>query len=182
MAATIAATADLTTLRMTFRDYFNEEVVKTTVLDGDVDDTTLETMFDHLDALSNAQILSAKVSQARVVTGLKSAAVNALERNVSNQLVLSFSKANPVNPAAPDVIKSFIIPAYVSGVQNADSSINIDLTPVGTTAPERLGDLVNNLADNLQYEGADGNLYPGGWDFDVPASGFGTVPNVIDGA
>ena len=116
MAATISATANETIFRLTFRDYFGEEVVKTTVLDGAVDDTTIETLFDHMDALSNAQIVSAKVSSSRTVTGLKSAAVNALERNVSNQLIISFSKANPVNPTAPDVVKSFIIPAYVADV------------------------------------------------------------------
>lgn len=181
MAATIGATANETILRLTFRDYFNEEVVKTTVLDGSVDDTTLETLFDNMDVLSNAQIVSAKVSASRTVTGLKAAPVNALERNVSNQLILSFTKANPVNPAAPDVIRSFIIPAYVAAVQNVDSTINYDLTPVGTTAPEVLGNLINNLADNLMYIGADGDFYPGGWDFNEPASGFGTAPNVIDG-
>ena len=181
MAATISAAANETIMRLTFRDYFDEEVVKTTVLDGAVDDTTLELMFDHMDALSNAQIVGAKVSASRTVTGLKAAAVNALERNVSNQLIISFSKANPVNALAPDVVRSFIIPAFVSGVQNQDTSINYDLTPVGTTAPERLGDLINNLADNLMYVGADGLFYPGDWLFDVPASGFGTAPNVIDG-
>jgi|ERR1044071_4899137 hypothetical protein len=182
MAATISATPNETIFRMTFRDVFGEEVIKTTVLGGAIDDEGIENIFNNLDALSNAAIVNAKVSNSRTVTGLKANPLNALERNVSNQLVLTFAKANPLNASAPFVNKSFIIPAYVASVQNTETNeIIADLTPTGSTAPEQLGNLINVLADNLQYQGANGTYYPGDWLWDVAASGFGTVPNVIDG-
>src|ERR1044071_8509084 len=161
MAATISATPNETIFRMTFRDVFGEEVIKTTVLGGAIDDEGIENIFNNLDALSNAAIVNAKVSNSRTVTG---------------------SKANPLNASAPFVNKSFIIPAYVASVQNTETNeIIADLTPTGSTAPEQLGNLINVLADNLQYQGANGTYYPGDWLWDVAASGFGTVPNVIDG-
>lgn len=181
MAATIPEAATVKVLRMTHLDVAGERVTKTVILDGATADADIATFLDSYAVLTNAAFESVKLTSEKVVTGLPTTPSNVLERNVSNQAALGFKKASPLDATA-QVSRSFIIPAYISTIQDlADDSFIVDLTPTGTTTPEQLGRVINFLIANLAYKAADGTYYNGGWTWSETMSGFATVPNVIDG-
>lgn len=171
MAIDIAAASDETVIRMTVRDVKGEEVVKTFSLDGGIDDTNIEAFLTAFDAVTNGGVVDAAVITRRPVTGF-AAATNALQNLVSAILALTFTKVNPIN-ADKTVTKSFIIPAYVDTLQDTD------LKPVEDSTP--LNAVISFLETYLNYEGADGVLYPGDFDYNRTKSGFGTVNREIDG-
>lgn len=183
MAATIGAAATSAVIRVRMTDVQGEDVNKVFVLDGAVTDEDLEHLLDALDALSNAAITACTVSRVFNVTGLTPSATNALERNVSNQIVLTFEKESPINSAAT-VSRSFIIPAFVSAAQDPTTGAILRSEPAldPATAPEWMWDLIETLSAELQYEAADGDFYPGSWTYQPLKSSAVTVPNVIDGA
>ncbi len=181
MAATISATPDSVTVRMTFQSLTGDEATKTFELDGGVTDTELQHLFDDIDALTNAKIIASSVSSVRQVTGLKSSPVSALQSLVSNIMFLTFTKANPLN-AAKLVKKTFSIPAFVDATVRDDGDNSIVVAAAGTgSLPARIGRIIELLDADLEYVGADGAFYPGGWDYQSAQSGFGTVNDVIDG-
>lgn len=180
MPATIPATANETVVRCQMEDYFGEDVNKTFVLAGNVTDLDLADILNSFEQVTNARFKSVTITRSYAVTGMRTTAVNALERNIGNQCVLGFVKPDPINPAK-NVTRTFTIPAHVAAIQNADTTINYEVVGTPTTAPEHLGHLITMLLTRLQFKAADGTFHPGNWTFSEPASGFATVPNVIDG-
>lgn len=172
MAIDIAAASDETIIRITHRDVKGEEVVKTFSLDGGIDDVDIEAFLTAYEGLTNAGIVDAAVITRRPITGF-GAATNALQNVVSAILALTFEKVNPIN-ADKTVSKSFVIPAFVDALQDTT-----DKKPVESSSP--LNDVVSFLETYLNYEGADGELYPGGFAYNRNKSGFGTVNRELDG-
>lgn len=171
MAIAIGSAPDEVIVRIQFRDIDGEEVIKTVSLDGDTTDTQVTNFMTYLDALTNAGVVKASVISSRPITGF-TAAADALQNTVGAIMALTFSKTNPIN-ASKTVNKAFIVPAFVNALKDTDKK------PV--EANSSLNSLITLLELILNYEGADGNFYPGAYDYNRTASGFGTVNREIDG-
>jgi hypothetical protein len=172
MAVGIGASPDEVVIRIEFLDVNGERLVKTFPLDGAETDANAIAIMDAIDGLSNALITKASILSGRPFTGLKSAAVDAVERKVSDIMALTFTKTDPVN-ASKTVKRGFIIPAYLGAL------IDTDYHPVSTNSD--LNALVVRLAADLNYLGNDGTFYPGSWTYQNGFSGFGSTTREIDG-
>lgn len=173
MAIAVGADPDEVVIRLLIRDVDGEEVVKTFALSGDADDTDVANICTYFDALTNAAVVKASVVSSRPITGWASA-TDALQNSIGMIMALTFQKTNPINPNKT-VSKAFIVPAFVNALKGSGTPIKpvIDNT--------NLNNLTAALEDLLQYEGADGEFYPGSWEYSNTASGFGTVNREIDG-
>src|ERR1051326_3398621 len=165
--ASINSAPTVSNIRRSFYDTFNEHVVKTTTVDGTMTNPDMELLLECEEGLSNAKYVGTNVTNLSEVTGLRSAALDELERNVSNRAFLTFSKDNPLD-ATKTVYKSFTIPAFKDAMQNPDGSIATPVDPGVTvqsawTAPMFLFTLIDLLENNLDYLAADGTHHPGGW-------------------
>lgn len=180
--AVIGTSADVVTVRAALADHFSETASKVFTLDGGISDATLVQVIEDMEALTNAAFSSMNVSAARSVSSLRSTPVNALERNISVFITLTFTRANPLN-AAKTIVKAFTIPAPVASAINSDGSLNVgSVVSTPATAQEHLARLIDRLEDNLVYEDASGAITAGGWTFVPSRSGAATTANVIDGA
>jgi len=179
MPATIPAIAQEIVVRCAMEDVFGEDVNKTFVLDGALSDAEVATILDDFEAITNARFKRVTLSRVQTVTGMRNAAVNALERNVGNQMILGFTKPDPVREDKT-VNRTFIIPAHVAAIEALDGSPIYTPAATPSSGPEYLARLLTNLETGLQYQGVDGNYYPG-FNFTGAGSGAATVPNVIDG-
>lgn len=176
MAATIGAAPDVNTIRWLLESSTLDKANKVTQVDGAMVDADIESLLDCFDDCSNARAISCKVGE-RVVTGLKATAGSTSQNLISAYMVLSFQKTNPVN-ALKVVTKNFIVPAYKEVLRGPDNNPDPDTAGTGSTRA-RLGLMIQLLEDNLNYVGADGDNYPGGWTY--AGGGFGTGNDVIDG-
>lgn len=184
--ATIGAAPTTSVIRRSFYDVFNEHVVKSTTIDGTMTNPDMELLLECEEGLSNLKYSGTSVTNISDVTGLRASAIDALERNVSNRAFLTFSKNSPLD-ATKTVYRTFTIPGFKDALQNPDGSIITPADPGVTvqgswTAAMFLFVLVDLLENNLDYEAADGNHYPGGWTYQPSKSGTGTTTNEIDGA
>lgn len=171
MAVALGAAADERVVRILFKDYRTEKVVKTFSLDGATTDADVEAILTDIDTLSNSGVVKSSVQTAIGATGW-GAAVNALQSSVADIMALTFTQVDPVN-AANTITKSFIVPAYV------DALMDTDFKPVTNNAT--LNDLITKLEANLAFKGSDGIIYAGGWTYQRNMSGFGKTSREIDG-
>lgn len=178
MAIAISDTSDNVTVRMTFQSVTGDEATKVFELDGAIADADLEQLVEDIDLLSNAKITQCTVSGVRQVTGMDASASSSSQNLVSALAFLTFTKVNPLN-ALKTVKKTFSIPAYADGMRDTDNTVLVAAPGSGSIAA-RVGRVIATIEDNLEYLGADGTFYPGGFTYDGSQSGFGTVNDVID--
>lgn len=181
MPATIPASPSYIDVRIKMTDTFGEVVTKQFTLAGDTDDTVLKEILDDIEATSNAT-MEVSISSTRVPTGLRSTALDAIERTVGTVLVLGFEKPHPLN-ALKEVNRSFSIPTPKDSVIDAQGNPD-PVEPAGAPANtrENLGRLVANLETQLTYLAIDGDWYPGSFTYDPTESGLATTPRIYDGA
>lgn len=170
MAVTIGATPDTAIIRLQYEDVHGEQVIKSFEIDGAAADVDIETAMTALNAIANPGVLKAALVPSRLMTGW-SVASAASQNSVAMIMALTFQKTDPVN-ANKTVYKSFIVPGWLDGLKDVDSK------PVTNSA--NLNALISFLEDNLNYVGADGTNYPGGWTYNRSRSGFGATSREID--
>lgn len=179
--ATISGAADIYTMRLGMADTFNEKVTKVFEVGGAIGDTTLSNLMTDFDLVTNAAFTSANISGTRTIAGLKTSPVDAIERNVSNFVVLTFRRTNPQN-VTKFLYKSFTIPAPVDGIIDTLGGVDIVRGVASPTTPqERVGRIVDILEGALVYTNVANVVYVGGWTFVPAMSGSATTANLIDG-
>jgi hypothetical protein len=144
-------------------------------LDGATSDADIIAIVDDYAALTNAVIEPVLVRRypfTGYATAGKPAA--ALQSLIATMVALDFQKDNPVN-AAKSISRQVPIYAYLNAIRNDAVKPHVPVTTNST-----LNALIALLEANLNYLGADGILYPGGWTYN-PASKFGTKLTVTDG-
>lgn len=136
------------------------------LLAGGTADAALTTIAADLDALSNAHLI-VKVAKDSVATGLKGAAVNAVEPQVKTLVGLNFIIAAPERKTGV-VEKMVTIPAPIGATFTRPGG-NVDTTNATLNA------LAAALAAALVYErfNSDGTIdYVSGFIFDAAGSGL----------
>lgn len=156
-------TADEKLLRLEFQDAKGKRVTKTYALSGSTLDADIITALGHLDAMTNAFVVRGSVLTSRPVTGMKAAAVNALQNTNVSEALITFTKVNPIN-ALKTVTKETLIPSYVDALEESDG------TPDVTNAD--LAAWISFCEANLTYLAATGTFYPGSWTYQDAQSGF----------
>ena len=175
MAITASTAAAESILRIEWQDKWGEKVIQNIALDGAVTQATVIEILTQMDALSNAQMLKATLFAGTAFIGMKGAALAAASNHVSDRMELTFTKVNPVN-AAKTVAKTIAVPAPLDALIDTTSK---PYHPVTTSTP--LNTLNTDLAASLNYLGANGTLYPGGFAYANGESGFVSVADQIDG-
>lgn len=176
MAVTLGSAPAVNTIRIKNQSSTQDTAQKVFKVDGAMSDANIIDMLDQYDNLTNAKIVSCKVGE-RVATGFKSSASSSAQNLISAIMVLEFRKTDPVN-SLNMVSKKFLVPAYIESLRNSSNNPDVGTAGTGSLAA-RLGLLVQYLEDNLDYLGADGTHYPGGWTY--AGGGFATANDVIDG-
>lgn len=126
----ISATPTEATLVLKYQDFrqaANSEVTKRITVDGSITDANIKAIVADLDMLSNAKIVSATLEYSRVLTGMNASAQNALERNISEEMELSFQATNPVDTSKV-IERSVLIPSMVAASELTDGSPDVTNT------------------------------------------------------
>lgn len=144
-------------------------------LDGATTDANIIAIVDDYIALSNA-LVTPYVTRKYAFTGYATAGkpAAAVQSLIAAVGVLEFQKTNPVN-AAKTVVKQVPIAAYLNALRNDAVKPHLFVTGNAT-----LNALIALLEANMNFTGADGILYPGGWTYNT-GSKFGTKLTVTDG-
>lgn len=176
MATVIGAAPDVRELVMKFSDTAGEPAEIRIPLDGAATDADIILIVDDYVALSNAELLSASVTDKLPITGYSTAGKPSASNVplVAAVLAMEFQKVNPLN-FSKDITKQVLLPAYIAAIRNDAVKPHV---PVTTNAT--LNALTVLLAANLDYVGADGAHYPGSFAFNS-SSKFGTKATVTDG-
>jgi hypothetical protein len=181
MAIEIGEAPTTKIVRFTAVDVAGETWKREISLDGAMDDADVVLMMESIEATTNCAYENPKLVLEFDITGMRSVPVAALNQFVAIFLGLYFQKTSPLN-AAKTVARTFELPAYKDAIRAADNSIDYGALPATPASPEdHITRLVNLLEDNLQYVGADGEVYPGGWTVNNDKSAFGTAQSRTDG-
>lgn len=163
MAVVVGSAAEILASRVRFKDTVGKFATKVFDLGGSIDDTTLQEIFEDLNALTNAQVTHADAG-GRIVTGMNASPTSALQSLISVMIELTFSQVNPIN-AAKTVIKTFLIPAPVQVIIESDGTLDDGGTPGEGSLDARLARLIVNLQDWLVYVDATDGVTVGGWTY-----------------
>lgn len=170
MAVVVGSAPDILASRVRFKDTVGKFATKVFDLGGAIDDTTLQEIFEDLNALTNAQVTHADAG-GRTVTGMNASATSALQSLISVMIELTFSQVNPIN-AAKTVVKTFLIPAPVQVIIETDGTLDDGGTPGEGSLDARLARLIANLEDWLVYVDATDAVTVGGWTYQSGKSGL----------
>jgi len=144
-------------------------------LDGATSDANIISIVDDYIAETNA-LVEPSLVRTYPFTGYATSGrpISALQNLIASILAIDFQKANPLN-AAKTVSKQVPLVAYLEAIRNDAVFPHVPVTTDAT-----LNALIALLEAKLDYVGADGAHYPGGWTFN-PSSKFGTKLTVTDG-
>jgi len=178
---------DHLTLTLTFKDFRGQKTTKKVELGASTSDAVILAIVQAYDNLSNAQIVTAEVSAARTITGMKSAAVSTgHEVNISELMELTLYCTNPINPLKKSA-RTLGIPAMVSACEQTDGS-PIPVTGVGgdtsaaptTGAALDLYNLLHSYEGSLAVKGADGNWYGPAFVYSPASSHHIGISDIVD--
>jgi len=169
MASAIAAATEAI-LALTFKDFRGQPLTRRYQLKGGLTDIQITTIVDTYDAVTNCQIVKAQLETIRVITGMKGAAVNALERNESEQMELAFFGTDAISHKT--VTKTVIIPAMVAAIETLDGSVD--------TTNAAINAFIAAIGPDLAFTQADGTINTFGMAFLPDESHHITVADKVD--
>lgn len=170
MAIAIAAASEIE-VRIKYEDFRGQTLTKTIVFGTTTSDANIIAAVGAIDNLTNANLLTVEVMTVRKMTGLKGAAVNALERNISEVMELAFEGTDSSNPLK-HVTRSILIPAMVAAIEltnGAPDDTNSDLVT-----------LTGLLDTHLAYTNASGTVVEGGLTWNEADSHHVTLLDIVD--
>lgn len=171
MAATIGGTPATKTLEFTLTDFRGQTKRISIPLIGTVSDANIQAILDGYDGVSNAMITGAVIVARTAVTGLKGAALNALERNISEIMELTF---DGLNTNGKPVARSVLVYSMKAAIETIDGS------PAAPGASASLDALTTALAATLVYQRASDSAYAVGLAYDPANSHHITAGDVVD--
>lgn len=169
MAVAIGAATEIE-IRLKYTDFRGQTLTKTIPLGVTTSDANIISIASSLDVLSNAHI-TAEVFTVRKITGLKGAAVNALERNISEIMELTFVGVDTAD-ATKTVERSVLIPAMIAAIELIDGSPDNTNTDLVT--------LTGLLDSHLIYLNAVKTVVEGGLTWNESDSHHVTLADIVD--
>lgn len=170
MASAIGASPAYLTLEMTVVDFRGQKKLLRIPLLGATADSGVLSIVDNYDAVSNAQITEAFLISRRAITGMKGGPLNALERNISEAMALTFAGTNS---NGKPVARGVSVYAMKAAIENNDGS------PVVRTTNANLDSLTDSLAGALAYLNAAGS-WVGSLAYDIQESHHYTAGDIVD--
>lgn len=166
--ATAIGTVSSRTLEFTAEDFRGQKKNIRLLLAGAASDAAITAIVDAYDAASNAKLTNIKVVNNYPITGQKGAAANALERNISEAMLLTFDGVNTNAKIVQRSVSVYAMKALLE-LTNGD--------------PDQTQALVTALQDALEaamaFVGADGTIQTGmviNW----PDSHHYTAGDIVD--
>jgi len=156
-------------LDVTYQDVYGQKASKKIPIGPAVSDADILAIVGDLDLVSNAQLLSVKVMSNRVITGMKAAPINALERKVSDEIVLTFTGTNS---NGKKVDRSIGVPAPKSTTVLLDGTID--------TTNANIIDLLAKLGTDLAYTQASGAVSVGTLVYSAGESHQISIADIVD--
>lgn len=109
-------------LSLKFQDFRGQTLTRRYAILGTLSDASVTALVDAVDAVTNAKLIAVSLESIRPITGMKGAAVNALERNISEVMELAFLANDPTVTPNKTVTKTFLIPSMVGAIELIDGS------------------------------------------------------------
>lgn len=157
-------------LELQFQDFRGQKFSRRYQVKGTLADTYITGLVDSYEVLTNCYITKAQLLTVRSITGMRSAAVNALERNESEQMELAFVAQDRVSKKT--VTKTVIIPALVAAIETLDGSPDLSNVPLQT--------FVTNMGNAMVFQEADGGFNSLGMTFMLSESHHITTADKVD--
>lgn len=157
-------------LELQFQDFRGQKFSRRYQVKGTLADTYVTGLVDSYELLTNCYITKAQLLTVRSITGMRSAAVNALERNESEQMELAFVSQDRVSKKT--VTKTVIIPALVAAIETLDGSPDLSNVPLQT--------FVTNMGNAMVFQEVDGNINSLGMTFMLSESHHITTADKVD--
>lgn len=157
MAATVGGAPAVQYLEFTVADFRGQPKRVSIPLIGTISNANVAAIMDAYDAISNGLITGAQLVSRTAITGLKGAAINALERNISEIMTLTF---DGINTNGKRVARSVLVYAMKAAIETLDGS------PVAPTVSAPLDALTGGLATNLAYQQASDSAWVTGLAYD----------------
>lgn len=161
MAATVGGAPAVQYLEFTVADFRGQPKRVSLPLIGTISNANVAVIMDAYDAISNGVITGAALVARTSITGLKGAAVNALERNISEIMTLTF---DGVNTNGKRVARSVLIYAMKAAIETLDGA------PVAPGVHAGLDAFNNTVAANLAYQQASDSAWVTGLAYDAANS------------
>jgi hypothetical protein len=181
---TMSGTPSERVLELVFKDFRGQKVTKRIGLGAGVLAADITAIVGHIDMITNALIITARVLDVTEITGMNTNSAdpgmgfNALERNISEQMELTFQVVDPIN-ATKTIARSILIPAMIAGIELKDGTpdvTNTDLAAlIGTATAYNDGD----LSSKLFYKDGGGSGHTG-MNFIVSDSHHLTTADIVD--
>jgi len=157
-------------LELQFQDFRGQKFSRRYQVKGTLADTYVTGLVDGYELLTNCYITKAQLLTVRSITGMRGAAINALERNESEQMELAFVSQDRVSKKV--VTKTVIIPALIAAIETLDGSP--DLTNVN------LQTFITNMGNAMVFQEVDGNINSLGMVFMASESHHITTADKVD--
>jgi len=157
-------------LELQFQDFRGQKFSRRYQVKGTLADTYVTGLVDTYELLTNCYITKAQLLTVRNITGMRGAAINALERNESEQMELAFVSQDRVSKKV--VTKTVIIPALIAAIETLDGSP--DLTNVN------LQTFITNMGNAMVFAEVDGNINSLGMTFMASESHHITTADKVD--
>lgn len=170
MAVVIGAASEQI-LVLVFRDFRGQKLTKRYALIGTALDVDIQNLVAAIDAATNAQV-TAYVEVVRPLTGTKSAAVNAVERNISEVFEIAIKGVDATVTPNKLVYKTFLLPAPLGSLELTDGSPDPGSTVMNL--------LTADVAALLTFKQADGSMSTGGMVYDAAGTHHITLADVVD--
>lgn len=171
MAATIGGAPAVRTLQFTVTDFRGQDKTVNLPLLGATADATIAAIMDAYDGASNGVITNAFIVSRVAITGLKGAALNALERNISEIMELTF---DGINTNGKPVFRSLLIYAMKAAIENIDGS------PAAPTVNTDLDNLTAALETALAYQRASDSTWVAGLNYDPANSHHISAGDIVN--
>ena len=150
MAIAFSGAASEASLEITYLDVYGEKRTKRYPIGPSVSDADILAIVGDIDLMSNCQLLKVGVLSERGITGMKGAAINALERKVSDVIEVTFIGTNS---NSKPVARSLGIPGPKSTTMLLDGTLD--------TTNTSLADFIAKMAADLAYVQASGAVSVG---------------------
>lgn len=168
MAITLPTGPTQQILVLEAQDFRGQEKIERLALKAAATDADISAIIQDYDNLSNAKLVKAYVETIRAASGMKSTALNALERNISEIMSLNYIA---VKTNGKKTNRSVIVYAMKAAIELVDGTPDVTNTD--------LIDLNAKLAANLSFLDSTGSLATG-YAFDAGGSHHGTFEDVVD--
>lgn len=169
MAAVVGASSERV-LVLQFEDFRGQVLNKRYELHGATTDAQIATLVDEYDAVTNARFTKAFVEDIKPITGTKAVALNALERNISEQMELAFEAVDVVTGRT--VTKTVIVPSMIAAIENLDGFPSVVNAPLNA--------FTDDLQTRLTFEKADHTIFGGTMLYNPAESHHITVSDIVD--